>query len=148
MAGSSVLFCLLLCSLFLLWLRLLCFPIVFFFFFFLMIRRPPRSTLFPYTTLFRSLFVAFLRMGELEEFDFLKLMLAKNAAGVFSSGSRFGAEAGGPSGDVYGQLFLGNGLVPVQIVELDFGSWREPEDGVLNFEQIIGEFWQLPRHRQ
>src|SRR5256884_3976002 len=27
---------------------------VLFFFFFLMIRRPPRSTLFPYTTLFRS----------------------------------------------------------------------------------------------
>src|SRR5688572_32201290 len=33
------------------------FPLLFsslFFFFFLMIRRPPRSTLFPYTTLFRS----------------------------------------------------------------------------------------------
>src|SRR5690554_7652002 len=29
--------------------------VFFFFFFFLMIRRPPRSTLFPYTTLFRSL---------------------------------------------------------------------------------------------
>src|SRR2546425_2616574 len=29
--------------------------ILLFFFFFLMIRRPPRSTLFPYTTLFRSL---------------------------------------------------------------------------------------------
>src|SRR5215213_7006271 len=29
---------------------------LFFFFFFLMIRRPPRSTLFPYTTLFRSVF--------------------------------------------------------------------------------------------
>src|SRR5206468_12489494 len=29
-----------------------------FFFFFLMIRRPPRSTLFPYTTLFRSGFHA------------------------------------------------------------------------------------------
>src|SRR3712207_7702330 len=28
--------------------------LVSFFFFFLMIRRPPRSTLFPYTTLFRS----------------------------------------------------------------------------------------------
>src|SRR5256885_10561620 len=28
---------------------------MFFFFFFLMIRRPPRSTLFPYTTLFRSM---------------------------------------------------------------------------------------------
>src|SRR2546426_12554510 len=33
-----------------------CWSAVFFsfFFFFLMIRRPPRSTLFPYTTLFRS----------------------------------------------------------------------------------------------
>src|SRR5687767_15996393 len=30
------------------------FLFLFFFFFFLMIRRPPRSTLFPYTTLFRS----------------------------------------------------------------------------------------------
>src|SRR3989440_12014011 len=29
-------------------------PSVFLLFFFLMIRRPPRSTLFPYTTLFRS----------------------------------------------------------------------------------------------
>src|SRR3712207_7640041 len=34
---------------------------VFFFFFFLMIRRPPRSTLFPYTTLFRSLLVDYFR---------------------------------------------------------------------------------------
>src|SRR5256885_7345354 len=32
----------------------MCSHLVFFFFFFLMIRRPPRSTLFPYTTLFRS----------------------------------------------------------------------------------------------
>src|SRR2546429_5294172 len=29
-------------------------PLFYFIFFFLMIRRPPRSTLFPYTTLFRS----------------------------------------------------------------------------------------------
>src|SRR5260221_10323754 len=36
-------------------LNLYCFNLFyFFFFFFLMIRRPPRSTLFPYTTLFRS----------------------------------------------------------------------------------------------
>src|SRR5450755_4873613 len=33
---------------------LLSLSFLFFFFFFLMIRRPPRSTLFPYTTLFRS----------------------------------------------------------------------------------------------
>src|SRR2546430_13618478 len=37
-----------LCVMLLMWL------IYFLFFFFLMIRRPPRSTLFPYTTLFRS----------------------------------------------------------------------------------------------
>src|SRR5437870_9676937 len=36
-------------------LLLLCWcRVCFFFFFFLMIRQPPRSTLFPYTTLFRS----------------------------------------------------------------------------------------------
>src|SRR5687768_18585774 len=33
---------------------LLCRLVVFFSFFFLLLRRPPRSTLFPYTTLFRS----------------------------------------------------------------------------------------------
>ena len=43
-----------------LWFNCVCFLFFFFlffffFFFFLMIRRPPRSTLFPYTTLFRSL---------------------------------------------------------------------------------------------
>src|ERR1043166_10169745 len=32
----------------------MCALLLFCFFFFLMIRRPPRSTLFPYTTLFRS----------------------------------------------------------------------------------------------
>src|SRR5256885_4020489 len=37
----------------------LCFALVCFFFFFLMIRRPPRSTLFPYTTLFRSVLLAY-----------------------------------------------------------------------------------------
>src|SRR6202041_4195751 len=37
---------------------------LFFFFFFLMIRRPPRSTLFPYTTLFRSLLTSYFRTFE------------------------------------------------------------------------------------
>src|SRR2546427_6992254 len=40
----------------------LVFLFLLFFFFFLMIRRPPRSTLFPYTTLFRS---ARIRGGEI-----------------------------------------------------------------------------------
>src|SRR5438552_6684419 len=40
------------------------------FFFFLMIRRPPRSTLFPYTTLFRS-------RGRFTRVDLTKLKLHK-----------------------------------------------------------------------
>src|SRR5437870_13358546 len=39
-------------------LYLFCITLFFFSFFFLMIRRPPRSILFPYTTLFRSEFVS------------------------------------------------------------------------------------------
>src|SRR2546430_12903877 len=35
-------------------------------FFFLMIRRPPRSTLFPYTTLFRSDFAAEIEIDDVE----------------------------------------------------------------------------------
>src|SRR2546430_4096283 len=38
-----------------------------FFFFFLMIRRPPRSTLFPYTTLFRSIALARDHLPEIGE---------------------------------------------------------------------------------
>src|SRR5437016_6682427 len=39
-----------------------------------MIRRPPRSTLFPYTTLFRSEFARFdARPGELASFDHVEL---------------------------------------------------------------------------
>src|SRR2546430_13731236 len=37
------------------------------FFFFLMIRRPPRSTLFPYTTLFRSQGIVAIEMREGDE---------------------------------------------------------------------------------
>src|SRR5256886_11338268 len=39
------------------------------FFFFLMIRRPPRSTLFPYTTLFRSRFAAMIKIIETPKGD-------------------------------------------------------------------------------
>src|SRR5437773_10660957 len=42
---------------------------LFFFFFFLMIRRPPRSTLFPYTTLFRSAEIANLKVNIASNFQ-------------------------------------------------------------------------------
>src|SRR3989442_8588108 len=44
-----------------------------FFFFFLMIRRPPRSTLFPYTTLFRSL----RQLGKITVHDVVDLVQRK-----------------------------------------------------------------------
>src|SRR2546427_11761178 len=63
---------------------------LFFFFFFLMIRRPPRSTLFPYTTLFRSNKVYLLRnfladMPPVEAIEFLleRLKRTKNNVEFF-----------------------------------------------------------------
>src|SRR2546430_5781644 len=40
-----------------------------------MIRRPPRSTLFPYTTLFRSLVISVFAFGEVFESSYLILAL-------------------------------------------------------------------------
>src|SRR2546422_4789401 len=67
------------------------------FFFFLMIRRPPRSTLFPYTTLFRSS----LRAGALGELglDFAGAALI-NPRLVYCSITAFGAR--GPLADLPG----------------------------------------------
>src|SRR4026207_1220002 len=48
-------------------------------FFFLMIRRPPRSTLFPYTTLFRSMKLAG-RTRELRELTLRAMVVAYTAA--------------------------------------------------------------------
>src|SRR2546430_5762580 len=48
-------------------------------FFFLMIRRPPRSTLFPYTTLFRSRMTAGYPFSAVVGHDDLRLALLLNA---------------------------------------------------------------------
>src|SRR2546421_1489896 len=53
-----------------------------FFFFFLMIRRPPRSTLFPYTTLFRSVLLGENRGGVLGGVDVLAVDLGDHVAGT------------------------------------------------------------------
>src|SRR2546425_3907315 len=47
------------------------------FFFFLMIRRPPRSTLFPYTTLFRSSVPAFFVLRTVNALFFLRAACAE-----------------------------------------------------------------------
>src|SRR5256885_12071109 len=52
-----------------------------FYFFFLMIRRPPRSTLFPYTTLFRSLGVVVVEVGLVGEEPVPVVLLAVRVPG-------------------------------------------------------------------
>src|SRR3712207_8927951 len=58
-------------------------------FFFLMIRRPPRSTLFPYTTLFRSWEreIPMARLGEPREFAALVAFLASERASYITGTS-------------------------------------------------------------
>src|SRR2546429_6765418 len=56
-------------------------------FFFLMIRRPPRSTLFPYTTLFRSA-ARIYSVGEDGELTMDKLPETAFAARIYSVGDR------------------------------------------------------------
>src|SRR2546429_3750057 len=58
---------------------------LFFFFFFLMIRRPPRSTLFPYTTLFRSKY-SMPELYKLRFRDFFGIWIV-NSCGFLSSRS-------------------------------------------------------------
>src|SRR2546421_12833322 len=63
------------------------------FFFFLMIRRPPRSTLFPYTTLFRSILVAMRAALGLSFATPLALLLIIFALGAVKSHLRLQAVA-------------------------------------------------------
>src|SRR5258708_32971423 len=74
-------------------------------FFFLMIRRPPRSTLFPYTTLFRSRTVAFAEVVTVGEMT-VEGVTAQRADSIE---------------DI--QAALKNGLVPV-VVDPDRKSTR------------------------
>src|SRR3989442_8816598 len=57
---------------------------ILFLFFFLMIRRPPRSTLFPYTTLFRSLVATVIALS-VGRIGAVRLMIAGSVLGVLRS---------------------------------------------------------------
>src|SRR2546422_3028545 len=66
---------------------------MFFSFFFLMIRRPPRSTLFPYTTLFRS----WRNLCGRARCDYRGNGLAENAGGPFKGkNTKCGPQSGCP----------------------------------------------------
>src|SRR5256885_10887299 len=63
-------------------------PSILFLFFFLMIRRPPRSTLFPYTTLFRSLSIPRKLLAIRGEGLYLKAGHRYRVVGVFDNPTR------------------------------------------------------------
>src|SRR3712207_7666620 len=70
-------------------------------FFFLMIRRPPRSTLFPYTTLFRSVFATRHESASLHSMsdgEELPNLIGRTVAGKFLVEAFLG---GGAMGAVY-----------------------------------------------
>ena len=81
--------------------------VMFFVFFFLMIRRPPRSTLFPYTTLFRSVFLP----GGYPELHAETLSQASEFLNGLRSAAARGALIYGECG---GYMVLGEGLVDAQ----------------------------------
>src|SRR5690242_11618943 len=91
------------------------------------------------------LLVAFFWVSEFEKLDFLELMLAEDAARIFSGRPGFGAEASGPGRDINGQLFLGNGFVTIKIVEFNLGGGCEPEIRAFELEKVGREFRQLAR---
>ena len=59
------------------------------------------------------LLIAFFGMSELEEFDFLELMLAQNTPGIFSRGASFGTETGRPRRHIDRQFFFGHSFVAI-----------------------------------
>src|SRR5580698_3693161 len=96
---------------------LIAYYVYYFVFFFLMIRRPPRSTLFPYTTLFRSTDVATLEINrppsnyfsvgligqiadacdDLAAGGNCRAIVLCSAGRVFCAGADFSADGGGIS---------------------------------------------------
>src|SRR3989454_5080278 len=101
-------------------------------FFFLMIRRPPRSTLFPYTTLFRSEAVAQVtaRRDALAELERQRVGLAPAAQALLENKAQFGDAVLGPLSD-----FVRTSRRDAQLAEQLLGEWLHAvlvrdEDGV------------------
>src|SRR5438876_11112865 len=92
-----------------------------FFFFFLMIRRPPRSTLFPYTTLFRSNWIAVRGEG---------LLLASLALALGSASSHAAALSPGTAQAVASDVahLLGTGLWLGGLLPLALLLWLASRD--------------------
>ena len=87
--------------------------------------------------------VALLGPRELEHLDFLKLVLALDAARVFSRRAGFGAEAGRPRADFDRQHVGVERFVAVEAGEFHLGSGREPQIRAFEMKHVGGKFRQL-----
>ena len=70
--------------------------------------------------------VGFFGARELDQLDFLKLVLADDAARVFARRSGFGAEAGSVGGEADGQAGLVEDFVAIEIGDRDLGGGDQP----------------------
>src|SRR2546425_11670623 len=122
----------------------------FFFFFFLMIRRPPRSTLFPYTTLFRSVHGALI--SGIAALAALLLVAAGAERLVAGAGQHDHADRRIPACVDEGVGQLGDGLRAEGVTHLRPVD-RDPGDAVLLLVQGVGvrhvggSYTAVPSHR-
>src|SRR5258706_750036 len=119
-------------------------------FFFLMIRRPPRSTLFPYTTLFRSKFELTVAMLRVTFPYILFISLVSLAGGILNSWSRFAIPALTPAllnlAFIVGALFFAPYFEPPVMVL----AWAVFAGGILQLGfrvQAVARIGMLPRPR-
>lgn len=85
-----------------------------------------------------------LRGGDMNEFDFVELMHANQAAGAKAGAACFPAEAGGVGGVVDGELLVLEDLVAVKIGDGDFSSRDEVEVVFGAVVDLIAELGKLP----
>ena len=74
-----------------------------------MIRRPPRSTLFPYTTLFRSVVLEMAQNASMQSWDFetVDAKLRQIMSGIYENAASTAAEYGQPGNLVMGANIAG-----------------------------------------
>src|SRR3989449_9404243 len=98
-----------------------------FLFFFLMIRRPPRSTLFPYTTLFRSLATVVRVRGSAYRHEGAKLAVAED-----------GSTAGNVSGGCLEQDGREVALQVIRTAKAELRSYCSSADEVAAWDLGVG----------
>src|SRR5436309_13929866 len=107
--------------------------------FFLMIRLPPRSTLFPYTTLFRSTSEVSTRSTLRSDFDFRRHILAARARMRLSAHQEFGVRgiAGWSDGTLPPQRQFGIGGIG-SVHGYEFKEATGDSLALLNVEYALG----------